>query len=76
MLNRISIILISFCIFSCASFIEEAEIEQLKSYQEKNYILKNDIKSGMYSLKRAKNIKLYIVTTDEYIKVVFIMYPR
>lgn len=57
-------------ISSCSSaFIKKNEIKNIKNYENKEYILKEDAGEGKRLLKKGEKIKLYIITDDDYIKV-------
>jgi type II secretion system-associated lipoprotein len=61
--------LIALMLTSCATFIEEEEIDQLKKYEEKLYIIKDTVTVGKYSLDKGQQIKLLIKVGDDSIKV-------
>jgi type II secretion system-associated lipoprotein len=62
------IVLIIF-LASCATFIEEEEINQLKIYEKDIYVLYEDVKVDKFSLKKGEDIRLYIKVEEESIKV-------
>jgi type II secretion system-associated lipoprotein len=63
------LILIFFVAGSCASFLEKKQIKALKLYESKNYILKQDTKFREPSLKKGQEVKVYIITGKDFVKV-------
>jgi len=55
--------------FSCSSFIKDEQIPQIKKYENGIYILKKDIGKNNIRLLKGDEIKLYLHTGDNYIKV-------
>jgi len=54
---------------SCKTFILDENIASLKNMESREYILKEDIKSGNRSLKKGDKIKITIGTGKEWVKV-------
>jgi type II secretion system-associated lipoprotein len=54
---------------SCTTFLKKDDISNIKNYEKKEYILKDDAGEGARSIKKGSKIKLYIITGDDYIKV-------
>lgn len=55
---------------SCASFMSDQNVDALRKYEKKVYILKkNVVIDGNVVLKKGERIKLYIVDGDEWVKV-------
>lgn|GEM_PF-673489 len=69
MRRELSGALIALMLTSCATFIEEKEIDQLKKYEEKLYVVKDDVTVGKYSLQQGQQIKLLIKVGDSSIRV-------
>lgn len=69
MRGMLSYIVLVVFLASCATFIEEGEINQLRDYERERYILKEDVKVGALSLKKGQDIRLYIKVEEESIKV-------
>lgn len=66
---------VSVCFFilfltSCATdIIRDEELPILKEYEVRKYSLLQDVGEGKKSLKIGEKVKLYIVTSDDFIKV-------
>lgn len=69
MRRGLSAALITLMLTSCATFIEEEEIDRLKEYEDKLYTIKDDVTVGKYSLHKGQQIKLLIKVGDDSIKV-------
>lgn len=63
------LILICFIAGSCASFLEKKQIRALKLYESGNYILKQDTKFREPGLRKGQEVKLYIITGKDFVKV-------
>jgi type II secretion system-associated lipoprotein len=66
-----NVILIIFIltIGSCTTFLKKDDILDIKDFEKKQYILKDDAGEGTRSIKKGTRIKLYITTGDDFIKV-------
>jgi type II secretion system-associated lipoprotein len=54
---------------SCTTFLKKDDISNIKNYEKKEYILRDDAGEGNRLIKKGSKIKLYIITGDDYIKV-------
>jgi type II secretion system-associated lipoprotein len=54
---------------SCTTFLTKDDISNIKNFEKRDYILKEDAGEGVRSIKKGARIKLYIITTDDFIKV-------
>ena len=54
---------------SCATFLNKNDISDIQSYEKKEYILKDDAGEGDRFVKKGTKVKLYVQTSDEFIKV-------
>jgi type II secretion system-associated lipoprotein len=68
--NAIFLIIICELIFSsCTTFLKKNDISNIKNYEKKEYILKDNAGEGARLIKKGAKIKIYIITGDDYIKV-------
>ncbi len=67
---RIIILIFSgLAICSCTTFLKKDDISDIKTFEKKDYILKDDAGEGTRTIKKGTRIKLYIITGDDSIKV-------
>ena len=64
-----ALILTFFLISSCSTFIKDDQMVNLKGYENSTYTLIKDVGEGEHFLKKGQKVKIYIVTTDESVKV-------
>lgn len=72
LLTRISLFLILipfFLTLNCVTFLEEEEKVLVKNYEKGTYTIKRDVNVRDQTLKKNQKIKLFIICTDESIKV-------
>jgi type II secretion system-associated lipoprotein len=65
----ILIIIYSLMFISCASFLQKEDVPNIKEFEKKEYILKEDTGEGIRFLKKGSRVKLLIQTSDESVKV-------
>ncbi len=58
-----------FLLVSCSSFINKDRIKTVKAYEEPLYTMKAELKSGDMVLAKGKEVRLYITTGKDYVKV-------
>jgi type II secretion system-associated lipoprotein len=63
------LIIFALTLGSCTTFLMKDDILNIKDFEKKQYILKEDAGEGARSIKKGTRIKLYIMTGDDYIKV-------
>ncbi|MFH0975793.1 MAG: type II secretion system-associated lipoprotein [Spirochaetota bacterium] len=65
----ILIIIYSLLFISCTTFLQKEDIPNIKDFEKREYILKDDAGDGVRFLKKGTRIKLLIQTSDESVKV-------
>ena len=58
-----------FFIISCATFITDDQSNAIKNLEKNIYVLKEDAGEGNKLIKKAENIKLYVSTGKNFIKI-------
>ena len=67
--TKIPVIICILIFVSCASFLKDDDVLNLKGYEKDTYTLKEDIGEGNRLIKEGDKVKLLVITGDDFIKV-------